>query len=228
MADIAVLTAQYGHYDEIRAQACQDVDVDWIYVTDTDVRAPGHWNVIRQAARFDHPCLAAKVPKMLPWTVAPHRHVIWIDANMQITSPAFVREVLALPHSELAVWQHPRRDCIYTEAQASIGVESQGGKYDDQPILEQVDHYRAEGHPEHGGLYACGTIAWDTDSELARDLGAAWLAECERWSIQDQLSLPVVCRRLGLVPSVFGVRQIERYRRRAYLENRWLRIHPHL
>jgi hypothetical protein len=192
MADIAVLTAQYGHYDEIRAQACQDVDVDWIYVTDTDVRAPGHWNVIRQAARFDHPCLAAKVPKMLPWTVAPHRHVIWI------------------------------------EAQASIGVESQGGKYDDQPILEQVDHYRAEGHPEHGGLYACGTIAWDTDSELARDLGAAWLAECERWSIQDQLSLPVVCRRLGLVPSVFGVRQIERYRRRAYLENRWLRIHPHL
>ena len=178
--------------------------------------------MIFEEPRYSHPCMAAKWHKLWPC----FQPMIWIDANMEITSPGFARQAHAAVHDGVALYRHPRRDCIYDEAEASLGAESQGGKYDGQPIREQVEHYRREGHPEHAGLWACGTIAWDVQDTKAWRLGAAWLTECQRWSFQDQLSLPVVARRLGIKPGIFGHQQIER-RRAGWLENRWLRIHPH-
>lgn len=225
----AVITACYGGVDAIRPQAEQDCDVDWICFTDDpDLEAPAPWQVVVES-RPESPCLAAKRPKMLPWLLVAHERVIWIDANMQVTAPSFVGEALGCVHDGIALYRHPRRDCIYAEADASLGSESQGGKYDGLPILEQVEHYRAEGHPEHGGLFACGTIAWDTTDPKARMLGYRWLAECELRTIQDQLSLPVACRDLGIEPGVFPHPQLERhYRGPDYLGNRWLKIFPHL
>lgn len=168
--------------------------------------------------------MAAKRYKLLPPGLDPD--VVWIDANMEVTSPAFVREALSFCEEGIALHRHPRRDCIYEEAEASLGLESQGGKYDGQPIREQVAHYYARGHPAHWGLWACGTIAWNRKDLRARSLGFSWLAECERWSFQDQLSFPYVCRKLDIQPGSFPFDQIEGWR--PTLFNRWLRIHPHL
>jgi hypothetical protein len=229
VADIAIVTALYGGGDVIRAQADQDVDVDWICATDDrELTAPAQWDMRVNRAQFDEPSMAAKWWKLTPWEALEHSWIIWIDANTEITIPWFARNAIASVHDGVAVWRHPRRDCVYAEAEASVGAESQGGKYDGQPIREQAAHYRAEGHPAHGGLFACGTLAWDATDLHARELGRLWLAECERWSYQDQLSLPVVARRLGLSPGVFPHPQIARQRRRMpWLENPWLRIHPH-
>jgi Protein of unknown function (DUF616) len=229
MADVAVLTACYAGFDTIRPQAKQDCGVDWVCSTDDPgLEAPPPWQVVVEPSS-EHPCLAAKRPKMLPWSLVPHERVIWVDASMQVTAPGFAREALDCIHDGIALHRHPRRDCVYAEAAASLGSESQGGKYDGLGIPEQMGHYRAEGHPEHGGLYACGTIVWDTTDLKARTLGEQWLAECERWTVQDQLSFPVVCRQLGITPGVFPLSQLERrYRGPDYLGNRWLRIWPHL
>lgn len=225
-ARAVVVTACYGGIDTLlHPQVAQDMPVDWFCFTDqSDLKAPAPWKMIHQAARFDHPCMAAKVHKATPTADCPD--VVWIDASMEVTSPSFVREALAARHDGVAVFAHPRRRCIYTEADASLGAEGQDGKYASQPLLDQVAHYRTEGHPAGGGLYACGTVAWDLTDPRAVELGRRWLAECERWSWQDQLSFPVVCRRLGITPGVFPVRQIER-RGRGFLANRWLRIHQH-
>jgi hypothetical protein len=67
-------------------------------------------------------------------------------------------------------------------------------------------------------------VAWDLRHEDAMALGEAWLVECERWTYQDQLSLPVVCRRLNLEPGMFPHPQIDG----DILSNPWLRIDPHL
>jgi len=221
-----VITACYGGVDTtLHRQATQDIPVDWVCFTDqAELVAPAPWRVVHQAARFDQPCLAAKVHKTTP--TADTTDVVWIDASMEVTSRSFVREALAARHDGVAVFAHPRRDCIYAEAEASLGAEAQGGKYADQPLLDQVAAYRADGHPERGGLYACGVVAWDLANPTAVKLGRAWLEECERWSWQDQLSFPVACRRLGLTPGVFPIRQIEK-NGRLFLSNRWLRIWPH-
>jgi glycosyltransferase involved in cell wall biosynthesis len=225
-ARTVVVTACYGGVDTVlRRQAPQDIPVDWICFTDqADLSAPAPWRVVHSPARFDHPCLAAKVHKATPSVDATD--VVWIDASMEVTSRTFVRQALAARHDGIAVFAHPRRQCIYREAAASLGSEGQGGKYAAEPLLDQVAAYRAEGHPEQAGLYACGVVAWDLANPIAVELGRLWLAECERWSWQDQLSFPVVCRRLGVTPGVFPIRQIERSGR-GYLANRWLRIHSH-
>jgi hypothetical protein len=74
-------------------------------------------------------------------------------------------------------------------------------KYQLEPIGDQAQAYREESHPEHWGLWACGTIASDHRSD---DLFEAWWAEVCQWSYQDQISLPVVCRRAGVRPAEFG------------------------
>jgi hypothetical protein len=228
VGDVAIVTAMYGGSDVVRQQAPQDIDVDWICFTgEADLTAPG-WKVfVAPGDRAQHPCMSAKVFKTRPGSFVPHRYVVWIDANMEVTAPSFARESLEAVHDGVAVWTHPRRHCIYEEAEASIGAESQGGKYASLPIREQVAHYRSQGYPEQGGLYACGTVAWDLSDDRAAVLGAAWMAECERWTFQDQLSFPVVCARHNVSPGLFPLPQIQRSRN-GWLENDWLRIHPHL
>jgi len=225
-ARAVVVTACYGGVDTtLHPQAPQDMPVDWVCFTDEpDLTAPAPWRVVQAPGRFAHPCLSAKVHKTSP--AVDVTDVVWIDASMEVTSRSFVRDALAARRDGVATFTHPRRRCIYDEAEASLGAEGQDGKYAGQPLLDQVAHYRAEGHPDHGGLFACGAVAWDLANPKAAELGRQWLAECERWSWQDQLSFPVVCRRLGVVPGVFPVRQIERSSR-GFLSNRWLRIHPH-
>jgi len=225
-ARAVVVTACYGGVDTtLHPQAPQDMPVDWVCFTDEPGRVvPAPWQVVHAPARFDHPCLAAKVHKTSP--TADVADVVWIDASIEVTSSSFVRDALAARRDGVATFAHPRRRCIYDEAEASLGAEGQGGKYADLPLLDQVAHYRAEGHPPGGGLYACGVVAWDLADPRAVELGRQWLAECERWSWQDQLSFPVVCRRLGITPGMFPLRQIERSGR-GFLANRWLRIHAH-
>lgn len=226
-----VITAMYGDHDALRPQAEQDVAVDWLCFTDVSSlqrEIPGPWTVADRHDDGLHPNLAAKRFKVLPHQACDDPDVVWIDASMEITSPAFAREALAARSNGVAAWKHPRRDCIYDEADASVGHEG-GHKYADVPIREQAEHYQRAGHPPHWGLWACGTVAWDTSDARIRAFGELWWSECVRWTYQDQLSFPVVARQLGLRPGSFPIRQIERRAtRRPWLENRWLRIHPHL
>jgi fermentation-respiration switch protein FrsA (DUF1100 family) len=236
-AGVAIVTAMFGGVDAIRPQAPQDIEVDWICVTDDpdlEVPAPFRRVVVKPAAadssrsKWAAANLAAKQYKLTPWTVTDRERVIWIDANMEVTSPSFAREALASLHDGIAVFDHPRRDCIYEEAEACLGPESQGGKYADQPIHGQVAHYRSEGHPQQAGLYACGVVAWDATDTASRTLGERWMAEVERWTVQDQLSLPVVARRLDIEPGIFPCELIEeQWAGHGYIGNRWLRIWPH-
>lgn len=224
-----VITACFGGYDTLRPQAAQDVDVDWLCITEDHRPLPQPWLSMRVSAvatmADTHPRMVAKRYKMTRSADPARTDVVWIDANTEITSPSFVRRSLAARRNGIAVWRHPQRACIYDEAEASLRLAPE--KYAGQPIVEQVSHYRAEGHPKNAGLYACGTVAWDWSHPGAGELGAAWLSECHRWTYQDQLSLPVVLRRAGITPGIFPAGQIER-RGRGPLGNRWQLIHPHL
>ena len=241
MADVLIYTANFGGYDTVRAQVAQDIDVDWLCLTDRpDADAPWPWRTIPVLPTHEHPNLAAKVFKAQPpWELNEWSVAIWIDANMEIMEAAFAREAMAYVNDGLATWAHPRRDCVYDEGTVCLpgAKEGQDGRYENLPIVDQLAAYRDEGFPAHHGLFASGTIVWTP--EASSTLGVAWLAEIERWGFQDQLALPVVAWRMGIKPGIFGVHQIERrystIQRRTpraptrpmYLGNRWLKIHPH-
>lgn len=225
-----IYTALFGGFDVLRPQVEQDIECEWICFTDDPgLVAPAPWKVefFTPPGRYETPRMQAKWFKLQPASLFASQDVVWVDANMEVTWSGFARAALLARHDGFAAWRHPRRECIYAEAEASIGVEGQGGKYDRQTICDQVDAYRKEGHPEHAGLFACGTLAWDLSNDLPRKLAGAWLTECELWSPQDQISLPVVARRLAVEPGLFPLAQIGQ-RRDGKFGNEWLRIRKHL
>lgn len=244
MAEVVIYTANYGGYDRTRAQAAQTLDVEWVYFSDgTMPDEPDAWSTRLSAVDGTHPNQAAKRLKVSPpWDeFAPEtRYAIWFDANMEITSPDFARDAIAAVHDEVAIWQHPRRECVYDEVIYSRpgGKESQGDRYAELDLDGQAAAYRAEGYPEKNGMVASGTIVWER-GPIQEKLSAAWLDEVERWGFHDQIAFPVVAWRLGINPGIFPVPQLERRfsttlssRERlagypSYLGNRWLRIHPH-
>lgn len=231
------MTAVYGGYDHLSRQVDQDIEVEWICFTDsTDQEVPAPFRRVvfpplsreavdgSSAARAN---LSAKRFKLTPWQFLDHERVIWIDANMEIVAAGFAREALASTRDGVAFFRHPRRSCVYKEAEALLGLESQGGKFADQPITEQIDSYRADGYPESHGLWASGVIAWELSEPKARRLGSEWMSEVELWSVRDQLSLPVVVWRLGMEPGLYPLPLIEDSPDPEYLGNQWLRIWPH-
>lgn len=218
---VGIYTAMFGGYDRLHVQVDQDVEATWTVFTDNpELEAPAPWRVVLAPGRYSHPRMSAKWFKCTPDAVIPLSESIWIDANTEVTSPSFAREALECINDGIALFAHPQRDCIYDEAEASLRLAP--AKYGQLPIAGQVEHYRQLGHPEHAGLFACGTIARRIDDRVRR-LGERWLDECVMWTYQDQLSFPVVCAELGVTPGVFPHPQISRH----HLGNPWLTIHPH-
>ncbi len=190
----AVLTAVYDSYDVVKPFLPQTIECDAICVTDDPKLEVEGWRVLYEPRPELHPNRAAKHPKMRPWSYAHTTHSVWIDASFRITSPNFVVEALTYA-TPIAQFVHPERDCIYDEAYVSMQLV----KYNGEPIEQQMQRYRAQGHPGHWGLWATGVIARE-HTLAVMEFGDAWLDECLTYSFQDQLSHPPTLRNHGLRP----------------------------
>lgn len=200
---VAIYTAVCGRYDDLKTHP--DIpDVDFIAFTDDPELESRDWSV-RAVKTAGHPRDQAKLFKLYPHACLPeYDFTIWVDGSHEILTDRFALDAIAaIDETGIALYEHPWRTCIYDEAKASLELL----KYHGLPIEEQVASYRAEGHPEEWGLFATGTIARHRSPQVAV-LMEAWAAELDRWTYQDQLSLPVVCRRLGVRPATFPVHQV--------------------
>lgn len=192
-------------------------------------RDPDTWHLAWSRRAPDpalDPRLTAKYFKVVGPALEPrladYDFTIWVDGSHEITSATFVEDVLAdLGPNVFALHRHPNRDCVYDEATASIRLS----KYAGQPIRAQVDAYRAEGHPEHAGLWATGTLVRRRSRELD-DVMLDWWLEIERWTVQDQLSLPVVLRRHKFDPVPFSTCAV--LGELCQLRSPWMRLHAHI
>lgn len=175
----------------------QTVDADWICVTD---RNPAEfdgtgWRAIYEPRNHMHPRLAAKVAKCQPERYSDAEISVWMDGSCRLLLPDSLEQIIdGAAGADIAQVVHPWRSCIFDEAQASAGMP----KYEGQSVLDQVEHYRSEGHSEKWGLWATGLIV--RRSGTAPHLGVQWLLEQIRWTYQDQLSQPYVLRNLGIRP----------------------------
>lgn len=106
---VALLTATFDNFDPLHE--LPDLgDVEAICVTDNPELRSDTWHVIYEPHPNEHPCLAAKWPKMLPWRYTDAEASVWIDASFRVTSPTFVTDLLSLA-TPLAQFPHPDRDC---------------------------------------------------------------------------------------------------------------------
>jgi len=210
---VALITACYGAYDPVRDLPEDHGFDEAICVTDTGSDIGEGWRVHLEPSS-DHPRLAAKRPKMLPWLYTTCDAAVWLDASFEITTPRLRWWVdQHLQRDNFFVWRHPEGRVDFADEAA---VCQDWPKYRDYNIRGQVQHYLQQGMPRNWGLFAAGTIGWVFTPDVKR-LGAMWHREQERWSIQDQISLPYVLWKTGLP---FGTWQANEYEN-PYLRLRW-------
>jgi hypothetical protein len=89
-------------------------------------------------------------------------------------------------------------------------------KYRDERVIPQADHYWDLGYRDDMGLWAAGIMA--RVHAMTESIMGDWLLEIDRWTIQDQLSLPFVLWRHGCGPTPFPA---DLYR------NPWLTVTGH-
>jgi len=147
--------------------------------------------------------------------LSEYDEALWVDGSFEVQDPSFARDVFEyLEAASIALCLHPERGCIYDEANVCHLM----AKYCDQNIVGQVAYYRDQGFPAKWGLFAAGIVARRNDDPKIRHLNEAWMEENEKWTYQDQLSLPYVLWKLGIKPAIF----------RQYLWNsRWGVWVPH-
>lgn len=195
----AVYTAIAGDYNELRDHPQVDDDLDWIaFVTHPQKYEHSNWDV-RPLFSYgeENPRRQAKWYKVQSLLeMAEYDRTLWIDGSCEILQPSTVHIML---HMEvpIALYAHPDRDCLYQEAGFSLGMR----KYRDEPIREQAQYYIDEyDHPESWGCWFTGVLLRNRCPEVER-IERSWWYEIDRWSYQDQVSLPVVFRNLGVKPS---------------------------
>jgi hypothetical protein len=210
---VALVTGCYGAYDPVRPLPDWHGFDDAVCVTDTASGVGDGWRV-HVEPRGESPRLAAKRAKMMPWLFTDCDAAVWLDASFELTGRGFRSWVDGhLERNDFTAWQHPEgRFCIGQEAMACYRFP----KYKDQPIRAQVQHYFDDGMPEQWGLFACGTVGWRFTKEAKR-LGAAWYREQEKWTLQDQISLPYLLWKTG---RPFGLWNQNEYEN-PYLRLRW-------
>jgi hypothetical protein len=193
---IAVISSIYGSYDRPAAPVAQDVDCEWVMVTDAAMtRWP--WKPIHEPRPGLHPRLAAKVAKCRPDLYTNADITIWVDGHLRIIDPSFVRwAAAAVADHSLAQLPHPQRISLLDEAALSATLP----KYAGLPVASQAAHYLEGGYPDSWGLWAAGLIVRRITPDLQR-FGDAWLAEQVRWTVQDQLSEAPLLWRMGIRPA---------------------------
>ena len=123
------------------------------------------------------------------------KHSLWIDGNVEIRED-FSLELLISIHlarHDLALFNHPRRRCLYEEA-SSCSLR----RVDDPHVIEQqMSRYRAEGYPENLGLTE-NRIILRRHTPSIEQLNEVWWSEICNGSRRDQLSLGYSLWKLGI------------------------------
>lgn len=209
---VALITACYGAYDPVRPLPEWHGFDDAVLVTDSREPVTG-WRV-HVEPRDEHPRLAAKRPKMLPWLFTDCDAAVWLDASFEISSPEFSKWARwHLERDPFVVWRHPEGRLDFAD-EAAVCMD--WPKYADYDLRGQVQAYLDDGMPRGWGLFACGTIGWRFEPEVKR-LGARWYDEQVKWSVQDQVSLPYLLWDSGLR---FGLWEGNEYEN-PYVRLRW-------
>jgi hypothetical protein len=191
---VAVISSIFGGYDQPLAPVAQDMPCDWVMVTDQPLQCEP-WKVVVEPRPQLHPRLAAKVAKANPEQYSDADVLIWVDGNLRIESPDFVRWCVdSLGDEDLAQHHSVERASLLAEASVASGMP----KYDGLPVWEQARHYIADGHPVDWGVWWTGLMVRAADCPA---FGDAWLAEMVRWTYEDQISEPYVLLRAGLRPA---------------------------
>jgi len=166
--------------------------------------------------KFRRNVMNAKIYKLLPHKFLDDDVTIWLDGNITLNlSPEEIVNYF-LGDSDMALFKHPERDCIYDEAPCAAGL------YEDEKIraeiFEQAEHYKKIGFPAHAGMGECNMLI-RRNTQKVNAFNEAWWAETCRWSNRDQMSFPVVLSRFPELKVNFISGNVRKHPYFSYIEH---------
>ncbi len=155
-----------------------------------------NWSTRPICRQFKDPCRNAKIHKILPHRYfSDAEYSLWIDGSILVRTPLPLMHLVEkfLKESDIALFKHRWRNCIYAEAVACLR-----GKADSPAVIDtQMQKYCDEGYPPNNGLVECGVIL-RRHSKKIQQFNEAWYAEICDNSRRDQLSFNYVAHKMGI------------------------------
>lgn len=201
--DIVVYTAILGDYDVLLPPDTEEENVDYICFTDESVTVPEPWEEREIEASSQPLKMGSGRLKMLPHEYFPeYEYSIWIDGNIQIQKSVNGIIDRYLGDTHLAVASHPKRSCIYEEADTCVEM----GKTDEETVEKQMRRYREEGFPKDYGLSATGVLIRRHNKADVVNAMNIWWDEFRNFSNRDQLSFEYATWKRGLNYNQMSIR----------------------
>lgn len=200
---IAVVTANFGHFDSIKEIPRQTIDFDRFYFTESNSPFPFHTIDNRLRAKYFKIC-PHKVPGLQDYDV-----FVWVDGNIQIKSTHFLETITnALqgePYSHFAISPHPTRTSIYQEADFIISEIKNGNGYlKNRYSINAIQKEMNSIGPDTDGLYWCGLFARWNDGYL-NHVCAQWWEKNILYTNFDQLNFVQMVHQYELKLSKFNL-----------------------
>ena len=184
-----VFTAKYGSTGAPADPLERAPAVQYLCFTDNNRLRSDVWSFRTYAPSRD-PLMQTKACKILAHESLDCDLSLWIDGGVELQSLAGAFRLLS---ADVALRRHVSRNCIYDEGKHCKEVR----RGDPRLIDRSLARYDDEAHPRDYGL-------WDTDIVLRRhndstkSFNLEWWREVSTGTPQDQISLPVVLRRLSM------------------------------
>lgn len=191
---VVVYTAIFGKKDVLLDPEVVEPGVEYICYSDQPQKSKV-WRCIVSEPTNPDPCRAAKIFKIMPqlFPELKGKDTIWTDANLQLCKS--ITPLFEEMDEDIGFFNHPYelQCCIYREARAC-----QKKDYDNRKLIrDTVIRYRDEGHPSNWGL-PMGRFILRRQTDQIIEFNEKWWEEISRGSRRDQLSLPVILRRMAL------------------------------
>lgn len=207
---IAVVTAIFGDMEQPKPFVEQSVPCDRIVITEANSPFP---------LPNLPPRLQAKYFKLQGhWLFKDYDAYVWIDGNIEATSPVFV-DMMTFQLDGIRIQKHHERQTIGEEIKHILESDNPyvTTRYSKQPLKEEYEYYLREGMPEDAPLYSCNIFAWENTPEN-RMFFNAWWDIVLAWSWFDQSAFSYLAWKHGGINTVdFG----------PMFDNPYFTLHPH-
>lgn len=199
---IAIITARIGNTDTLSKPSVVYDCADYYAFTDKNVNN-SIWNCINptlfSTVQFEYSNRRdAKIYKILPNLFLPdYDYYFWVDPTHDVlVNPVTIINDY-LKDSEIAVFKHRERNCIFNEATTIL----QANKENKNLMIEQMNFYADNNMPKQFGLFELPAFVRKNSQNMTK-LCLCWWEQICKFSARDQLSLPFVLWKFGITPSI--------------------------
>lgn len=198
---IVIYTCLFGLIDSLQDPLITDPKLD--YICFTNRRPKGNikkWRIIYvTSSRKNNHSNSRRYKFLAHKYLDNYDYSFYIDANIKIVSNSVYERIFYLQNNQIgfALNAHPKRNCIYTEAELCLkeGYDSK------QNIKKTITELKKNNYPENYGLFENNMIWRSHKTEKINSLMDIWWEYYQNYSKRDQLTLVYLCWKMNIKPS---------------------------